>query len=144
VEGGGIEVENLGQQIIIRINEKGSFPAGSAFLQPRFRPVIQKVAQLLATIPGMITIAGHTGKEQLHSELYRSKWDLSSQRAVSVAHEMLKVEGFTENRLIVQGMADTQPLTDEESELRRNRRVEVSIMQGEAKLSEPLNVVTDR
>jgi len=92
----------------------------------------------------MITIAGHTGKEQLHSELYRSKWDLSSQRAVSVAHEMLKVEDFTENRLIVQGMADTQPLTDEESELRRNRRVEVSIMQGEAKLSEPLNVVTDR
>jgi len=144
VEGGGIEVENLGQQIIIRINEKGSFPAGSAFLQPRFRPVIQKVAQLLATIPGMITIAGHTGKEQLHSELYRSKWDLSSQRAVSVAHEMLKVEDFTENRLIVQGMADTQPLTDEESELRRNRRVEISIMQGEAKLSEPLNVVTDR
>jgi len=57
---------------------------------------------------------------------------------------MLKVEDFTENRLIVQGMADTQPLTDEESELRRNRRVEVSIMQGEAKLSEPLNVVTDR
>ena len=143
IDSGGVEVENLGQQIIIRINEKGSFPSGSAFLQPRFRPVIQKIAQLLATIPGIITIAGHTGKEQLYSELYRSKWDLSSQRAVSVAHEMLKVEEFTENRLIVQGMADTQPLTDDENELRRNRRVEISIMQGKAKLSEPISVVAD-
>ncbi|NQZ94105.1 MAG: flagellar motor protein MotB [Moritella sp.] len=143
IDSGGVEVENLGQQIIIRINEKGSFPSGSAFLQPRFRPVIQKIAQLLATIPGIITIAGHTGKEKLYSELYRSKWDLSSQRAVSVAHEMLKVEEFTENRLIVQGMADTQPLTDDENELRRNRRVEISIMQGKAKLSAPISVVAD-
>ena len=143
IDSGGVEVENLGQQIIIRINEKGSFPSGSAFLQPRFRPVIQKIAQLLATIPGIITIAGHTGKEQLYSELYRSKWDLSSQRAVSVAHEMLKVEEFTENRLIVQGMADTQPLTDDENELRRNRRVEISIMQGKAKLSAPISVMAD-
>ena len=143
IDSGGVEVENLGQQIIIRINEKGSFPSGSAFLQPRFRPVIQKIAQLLATIPGIITIAGHTGKEQLYSELYRSKWDLSSQRAVSVAHEMLKVEEFTEKRLIVQGMADTQPLTDDENELRRNRRVEISIMQGKAKLSAPISVMAD-
>ena len=105
--------------------------------------MIQKIAQLLATIPGIITIAGHTGKEQLYSELYRSKWDLSSQRAVSVAHVMLKVEEFTENRLIVQGMADTQPLTDDENELRRNRRVEISIMQGKAKLSAPISVMAD-
>ena len=133
----------MGQQIIISINEKGSFPSGSAFLQPRFRPVIQKIAQLLATIPGIITVAGHTGKEKLYSELYRSKWDLSSQRAVSVAHEMLKVKEFNENRLIVQGMADTQPLTDDENELRRNRRVEISIMQGKAKLSAPISVVAD-
>lgn len=143
VDSGGVEVENLGQQIIIRINEKGSFPSGSAFLQPRFRPVIHKVAKLLSSIPGMITIAGHTGKERLHSELYRSKWDLSSQRAVSVAHEMLTVDDFGENRIIVQGMADTQPLTNKADELRRNRRVEISIMQGEAKLSEPLSLLSE-
>ena len=142
INSGGIEIENLGQQIIIRIHEKGSFPAGSAFLQPRFRPVIQKVGRLLATVPGMITVSGHTDKEQLHSELYRSKWDLSSQRAVSVAHEMLKVEDFTEERLIVQGLADTQPLTEVAEDRRRNRRVELAITQGEAKISKPVHVLT--
>ncbi|MFT5880292.1 MAG: chemotaxis protein MotB [Moritella sp.] len=141
VKSGGIEIENLGQQIIIRIHEKGSFPSGSAFLQPRFRPVIQKVARLLATIPGIITISGHTDAEQLYSELYRSKWDLSSQRAVSVAHEMLKVPEFSEDRLIVQGLADTHPLTTVAAERRRNRRVEIAIMQGEAKISEPVHAL---
>ncbi len=140
IKGGIIEIESLGQQIIIRINEKGSFPSGSAFLQPRFRPVIQKVATLLTSIPGMITVSGHTDKEQLHSELYRSKWDLSSQRAVSVAHEMLKVKGFAENRLIVRGLADTHPLTQVKADRKRNRRVEIAIMQGEAEISEPISV----
>ncbi|KOO08791.1 flagellar motor protein MotB, partial [Vibrio xuii] len=32
IEQGAIEVENLGQQIEIRIREKGAFPEGSAFL----------------------------------------------------------------------------------------------------------------
>lgn len=140
IESGGVEIESLGQQVIIRINEKGSFPSGSAFLQPRFRPVIKKVARLLATIPGIVTVSGHTDKEQLYSELYRSKWDLSSQRAVSVAHEMLSVDNFTEDRLVVQGLADTQPITTAPSERKRNRRVEISIMQGEAKVSEPVSV----
>ena len=141
IKGGGVEIENLGQQIIIRINEKGSFPAGSAFLQPRFRPVIDKVARLLETVPGIITVSGHTGDEAFQSELYRSKWDLSSERAVSVAQEMLTVPGFNENRLIVQGLANTRPLTTVASEAQRNRRVEISIMQGEAKLSAPINVL---
>ncbi|TNF14982.1 MAG: flagellar motor protein MotB, partial [Vibrionaceae bacterium] len=62
-----------------------------------------------------------------------SNWDLSAQRAVSVAQEMEKVKGFNHQRLQVRGMADTDPLgpNDTEAERARNRRVEISIMQGE-------------
>ena len=38
IQDGAIELESLGQQIIIRIRENGSFPSGSTFLQPRFKP----------------------------------------------------------------------------------------------------------
>ena len=41
IDQGAIEVENLGQQIVIRIREQGAFPAGSAFLQPKFRPLVR-------------------------------------------------------------------------------------------------------
>jgi chemotaxis protein MotB len=37
IEEGSIEVEALGQQLIVRVREKGAFPPGSAFLQPNYR-----------------------------------------------------------------------------------------------------------
>jgi len=143
IEDGAIEVESLGQQIIIRIREKGSFPSGSSNLQPRFKPVVIRVGELLADIPGEITVSGHTDSEKIYSELYKSNWDLSSQRAVSVAHELVKVKNFNPLRLKVVGLADTVPLgagKDKQSQ-RRNRRVEISIMQGKAKEAKPFDLI---
>ncbi|NOI23651.1 flagellar motor protein MotB [Vibrio mediterranei] len=130
---GAVEVDNLGQQLVIRIQEKGAFPEGAAFLQPKFRPLVRQVADLVKDIPGQVRVSGHTDSLPLDSELYRSNWDLSSQRAVSVAQEMEKVKGFSHQRLRVLGVADTEPLgpNDTERQRARNRRVEISIMQGE-------------
>ena len=143
IEDGAIEIESLGQQIIIRIREKGSFPSGSSNLQPRFKPVVSRVGELLVDIPGEITVSGHTDSEQIHSELYKSNWDLSSQRAVAVAHELVKVKGFNQARLKVVGLADTVPLgTGKDAQAkRRNRRVEIAIMQGKAKEADPFDLI---
>lgn len=142
IEQGAVEVENLGQEIIIRIREKGAFPAGSAFLQPKFRPLVRQIADLVKDVPGIIRVSGHTDNQILESELYRSNWDLSSQRAVSVAHEMEKVQGFDHKRLRVQGMADTEPLNDNAtaSERAENRRVEIGILQGKPQYSDEVSV----
>ncbi|TQQ46795.1 OmpA family protein [Vibrio cholerae] len=133
IEQGAIEVENLGQQIDIRIREKGAFPEGSAFLQPKFRPLVRQIAELVKDIPGKVRVTGHTDNQKLDSELYRSNWDLSAQRAVSVAQEMEKVKDFDHLRLQVRGLADTQPLGPNDTEAQRatNRRVEISILQGD-------------
>ncbi|MDD9197314.1 flagellar motor protein MotB [Aliivibrio sp. S3MY1] len=134
IDDGALEVENLGQQLVIRIREKGAFPAGSAFLQPKFRPLIRQIAELVKDVPGIIRVSGHTDSQPLDSELYRSNWDLSAQRAVSVGHEMLRVKGFDSDRLRVRGMASTEPLGPNKTSAQRarNRRVEISIMQGKA------------
>ncbi|EIV1708859.1 flagellar motor protein MotB [Vibrio parahaemolyticus] len=143
IEQGAIEVENLGQQIVIRMREKGAFPEGSAFLQPKFRPLVRQIAELVKDVPGIVRISGHSDNQRLDSELYRSNWDLSSQRAVSVAQEMEKVRGFSHQRLRVRGMADTEPLVPNDSDENRalNRRVEISIMQGEPLYSEEVPVI---
>ncbi|HCH1047187.1 TPA: flagellar motor protein MotB [Vibrio parahaemolyticus] len=143
IEQGAIEVENLGQQIVIRMREKGAFPEGSAFLQPKFRTLVRQIAELVKDVPGIVRISGHTDNQRLDSELYRSNWDLSSQRAVSVAQEMEKVRGFSHQRLRVRGMADTEPLVPNDSDENRalNRRVEISIMQGEPLYSEEVPVI---
>lgn len=139
---GAIEIESLGQQIIIRIREKGAFSSGSGFLQPRFKPVIRSVGELLKDVPGIVTVSGHTDDMQISNELYSSNWDLSSKRAVAVAHELVKVKGFDQQRMKVVGMASSAPLVANESSSTRarNRRVEISIEQGKALESDEILV----
>jgi chemotaxis protein MotB len=90
----------------------------------------------------VVRVSGHTDDQTLESELYRSNWDLSSQRAVSVAHEMEKVNGFDHARLRVRGMADTEPLNDNATSSQRaqNRRVEIGILQGKPQFSDEVSV----
>jgi len=132
---GAIEIESLGQQIIIRIREKGAFASGSGFLQPRFKPIVKRVGALLKDVPGIVTVSGHTDDWNIANELYSSNWDLSSKRAVAVAHEMIKVKGFDQQRLKVVGMASSAPLVENNSQTNRarNRRVEIAIEQGKRK-----------
>lgn len=140
---GSIELESLGQQIIIRIRENGSFSAGSAFLQPQFVPVIRQIAGLLVDMPGEITVSGHSDSQQISNELYTSNWDLSAQRAVAVAEVLSRVPQFDQGRMQVIGKADTAPLEmpGQESDNNRNRRVEIAINQGKPKISdEPISV----
>jgi chemotaxis protein MotB len=143
IKDGAVDVENLGQQIVIRIRENGSFSAGSAFLQPQFKPVIRSIGVILADMPGEIEVTGHSDNVQISNELYRSNWDLSAQRAVAVAEELRKAEGFNEVRMKIVGKAATQPMEEEDTPESRskNRRVEISIMQGKPKYSEPISIL---
>ncbi|OEG73548.1 flagellar motor protein MotB [Shewanella colwelliana] len=139
---GAIEIESLGQQIIIRIREKGAFASGSGFLQPRFKPVVRRVGELLKDVPGIVTVSGHTDDMNISNELYSSNWDLSSKRAVAVAHELIRVKGFDQQRMKVVGMANSAPLVgnDSANSRARNRRVEIAIEQGKAKESDEILV----
>ena len=140
IQDGAIELESLGQQVIIRIRENGSFPSGSAFLQPQFKPIMREIGLLLNTVPGEIMISAHTDNQGINSELFSSNWDLSSKRAVAIAHEIIKVPKFDDSRLLVVGHADTRPLVPNTNRLnrRRNRRVEIAINQGKAKETEQI------
>lgn len=139
---GAIEIESLGQQIIIRIREKGSFASGSGFLQPKFKPVVRAVGELLKDVPGIITVSGYTDDMQISDELYSSNWDLSSKRAVAVASVLLEVKGFDSKRMKVVGMASNNPIVPNNSaeNRARNRRVEIAIEQGKAKESEEIQI----
>lgn len=143
IKDGAIDVENLGQQIVIRIRETGSFSSESAFLQPQFVPVLRKLGELLNDIPGNVEITGHSDNRQISNELYRSNWDLSAQRAVAVAEELRRAYGFDETRMRVIGRAATQPISTQEtaSAQSQNRRVEIAIMQGKPKYSDPVSVM---
>jgi chemotaxis protein MotB len=129
---GEVEVETQGRKIIVRIREKGSFPSGSAQLAVEYLGVLQKVRDILSGKHGQIQVHGHTDNVPIATARFRSNWELSSARAVSVAHELLREGKLNPARFTVAGYSDTRPLVsnDNTEDRARNRRVEIVIQQG--------------
>ncbi|WOJ93324.1 flagellar motor protein MotB [Congregibacter variabilis] len=129
---GKVDVESDGRTITVRIREQGSFPSGSATLNTDFVPVMARIRDALVEIPGTISIEGHTDSTPLRGGRYESNWGLSSSRALSVTHELLREGLLKDDRMMVVGFADTRPFTFNDTVEGRasNRRVEIVIRQG--------------
>jgi chemotaxis protein MotB len=129
---GLVTVETVETKIIVRIQEKGSFPSGSASLDPGFFEVMDRISQAVADSPGKIVVAGHTDDIPISTSRFRSNWELSSARAVTVLHAMLRNPDIDPQRVMVEGHADSNPLEANDSAENRakNRRVELVILRG--------------
>jgi len=132
IESGQVELETRGRLIIIRIREKGSFISGSAEMAPAYKDVMREVKSVLALKKGKIEVQGHTDDIPIRTSRFRSNWELSSSRAVSVASELMLGGEISPRRFQVSGYADTVPLAPNNSgeNRARNRRVEILIKQG--------------
>lgn len=142
IEDGLIEFELLGQQLIIRLKENGSFPSGSSYLQPKFKPLLARISTELNNIPGEITVSGHTDNLPVSNELHHNNWDLSAKRAAAVLNELLKDIHFDASRIKMEAFADNQPLVKNNSvsNRSRNRRVEIAINQGKPTEMAPISI----
>lgn len=127
IQQGLLDVETEHSKTIIRIEEKGSFPSGSAELIEPFTPVMQKISDVLATTIGRIVIAGHTDNLPIATMRYRSNWELSAARSVTVLHHLWNSNHFDRRRFLVEGHADSAPLVSNRTATGRakNRRVEI-------------------
>jgi len=130
---GEVEVETEGRKIIIRIREKGSFKSGSHELSDDYYDVMDEIRGVLLQKPGKIQVQGHTDNIPLRSSArYRSNWELSASRAVTVADILMNDDDINPRRFEVSGFADTKPLVDNNTRENRvrNRRVEIVVRQG--------------
>jgi chemotaxis protein MotB len=129
---GEVEIETRGRRIVVRIRERGSFASGSAELKPEYQALMRQFRDVLAAQAGAVAVQGHTDEVPIATARYRSNWELSSARAVSVAEPLLEGGVLDPRRLSVTGFADTRPLVANDSAdgRARNRRVEIVIDQG--------------
>ena len=128
-----VTVESEAAKIIIRINEKGSFASGSADFNYGFADVMVRISEAVARAPGSVVVAGHTDDIPISTARFRSNWELSSARAVSVVHELLKEPAMDPRRVRIEGHADSKPILPNDTSENRaiNRRVELVIERGQ-------------
>ena len=147
IDDGMVEIETDQTRIIVRIREQGSFSSGSAQLNAGFFEVMDKISGVVANMQGKIVVAGHTDNIPISTQRFRSNWELSSARAVTVVHALLSHPEVDMERVKIEGYADTRPLepNDTPDNRARNRRVELIIEQGQHKDSgEVIQVQEDK
>ncbi|MBE0490481.1 MAG: OmpA family protein, partial [Halomonas sp.] len=134
IDEGGVRVERDGSNVLVRIDEQGTFPSGSAEVTQAFAELLLVMAATLSGMPGGIVIEGHTDDIPIYDSRFRSNWDLSAMRSATVANLLLEDPELDPNRLTVMGHADTRPLVPNDSEVdrARNRRVEITLQLGDA------------
>jgi len=131
IEKGVIIVERDEDHIIIRFPDESAFTSGSDYLEPAVVPVLQKVGQLISEYEMFTIVGGHTDDQPINTERFRSNWDLSAARAVSVAHELTWLTDLEEEFMYVVGNADARPLVPNDTIENRikNRRVEILLIE---------------
>lgn len=116
-------------KVVVRFSEATTFPSGSDELKDEMFPILEKIESVLATCEGEIIVSGYTDDLPVNSSRFRSNWDLSAARAVSVVHQLIFNNMLDVNRVSAAGRAETNPLAPNDSPENRakNRRVEISV-----------------
>jgi chemotaxis protein MotB len=133
IQEGMVEIDFDETRVIVRIQEKGSFASGSDQPHPDFFEVMDKIGVVVASQEGDIVVAGHTDDVPISTMRFRSNWELSSARAVTVVHALLRHPNVDMGRVKIEGYADTRPIVPNDSaeNRARNRRVELVLEQGQ-------------
>ncbi|RLD09346.1 MAG: hypothetical protein DRI44_08670 [Chlamydiae bacterium] len=108
------------------------FEPGSAKLKEAIYPVLDEIGRSVTKdYPDYyIAIEGHTDPSEVSSTGYRSNWELSSARALSVLHYFSDRGLIDEQHLAVAGYGSERPVADPSTPdgQRMNRRVVITLM----------------
>lgn len=137
------------KQVRLQIRQKGLvitfvadvlFDPGKAKIKSEAKPILNKVATVLKeNVPGLnVGIEGHTDNVPIKYSGWKSNWELSSARALSVLHYLINNEGVSPGRLSAIGYGEYQPVASNDTKegRRLNRRVEVVIIPQITKVKE--------
>ncbi len=132
-----IDIKVTKDRIVLLVREKGSFPSGSADVIEPFKAVSKKIGKVFKDFNGVIIVSGHTDNVPINTYRFRSNWELSSSRAVSVIHELGKEKMLKDKRFEIAAYADTRPVDSNDTFMGRskNRRVEIMMDYSKKKIT---------
>ncbi|KKB10766.1 cell envelope biogenesis protein OmpA [Devosia geojensis] len=125
LQGTGVSVTRVGDQIILNMPSNITFATDSATVQPQFMQTLVSVGLVLKKFDRTIVdVYGHT--DSTGSAEYNL--GLSQRRAVSVATTLAN-QGIDQRRFYIEGLGATQPIASNADEAGRaqNRRVEIKL-----------------
>ena len=131
VDAGKLAVEIRNGLMLVKLPDNILFDPGKTELKKEGQAAIADVTKILNGVEGRkFQVAGHTDNQPVgKGSKFKSNWDLSTARAVTVLNLMIKV-GMDPKRLSAAGYADVLPVAGNDSDegRRQNRRIEIVLV----------------
>lgn len=134
----GAEISD--KQVRLQLMEKGLvitvvgdllFDSGKAKIRSEALPLLDKISQVLKENMAAfnIGIEGYTDNQPIKYSGWKSNWELSTARALSVLHYLVDQQGLSPDRLSAIGFGEFRPIADNDTRggRQQNRRVEIVI-----------------
>jgi len=140
----GLRLEGRG--LIISLRESTFFASGDDAVTPGSISILSKIAAETQRVGNPIRVEGHTDSVPIHNSRFRSNWELSAARAISMMELLRERFQIPTGRMSIAGYAEIAPSdTNETLEGRaHNRRVDLVLLSAEGEKSEPKAVELSR
>jgi chemotaxis protein MotB len=126
-----VKLKRMEKGLVVTFVADILFDSGKAKIKSEAFPILDKVARVLnENVADLkVGIEGHTDNEPIKVSGWKSNWELSTERALSVLHYLSDEKEVSPSRLSVIGYGEYQSVADNATKEGRklNRRVEVVI-----------------
>lgn len=130
-----VEVKKVDKGVLLRFKNEILFDIAQADLKPNAKENLRRLGKVLRKHNKIIKVEGHTDNVPISNSEYRSNWELSTARAISVVRyfteELPNDQRLNPKSFEVSGYGEYHPIapnnTDENKQ--KNRRIEITISQ---------------
>ncbi len=127
-----VTVEMMERGLVITFVSEVLFDSGKAQLRSEALEKLDKVSGVLKTTVSDLNVGieGHTDNVPIKYSGWKSNWELSAARAMSVLHHLVDSQGVEPHRLAATGYGEYRPVdsNDTVEGRQKNRRVEIVIL----------------
>jgi chemotaxis protein MotB len=115
---------------VVSLKDLGFFNSGEAKLLPGAAGKIEKIAGVLGQHGLDLRVEGHSDDQPIHTAEFRSNWELSTARAMTVVTLLVDDAGFDPKKISVAGYGQYRPVADNSTAdgRRENRRVDLVVV----------------
>jgi chemotaxis protein MotB len=141
IESGMLQVSMEARGLVVSLRQAAFFPSGQDTIDASTYATIQKLAEVILAVPNKVRLEGHTDAVPIHNARYRSNWELSSARGVTMLELLTTRYHVPESRLSVGGYAETVAIASNDTPEGRakNRRVDIVILNETGLKGEPVS-----
>ena len=127
-----VKLQMMEKGLVITVVGDVLFDSGKAKIKSEGYAILDKVSGVLKEdVPQLnIGIEGHTDNVPIQHSSWKSNWELSTARALSVLHYLVDKEGISPERVSAIGYGEYSPVASNDTREghKLNRRVEIVIL----------------